>query len=128
MNEAMDELMRVPEAWAHTHKYDTSDREFEARMVRACTTCRDRQEDAIAEGRVCESHPGALYEEATAASPAWCEVCEDEQKVLDARAQRYIERTQLDEIRSGQAPLPAHLVALARQAYIDGARENRRAS
>ena len=126
--EMFEALQRVPATWAHNHRYDTSEREFDANFANVCQTCEERMEDAILEGRACVKHPGALFEKATKEQPSWCELCEDEQKLLAARAQRYVDRLQRETIQHGEAPLPAHMVALARKVYIDSGRENGRIS
>ncbi len=120
-------LSRVPAIWSHQHWTDESKYEFDVSFMGCCETCRDRFEYAVDEGRACEMHPGALCNPETKKTPFWCEICEDEEKRIRARAEQYIANLQLEQIREGDMPLPAPMVAIAKRAYIDAMHEFKKA-
>lgn len=81
MNEmTIDELTKVvsdtTRIWAHSHKWDTSPREYEVEFVGVCEICRDRFDEAVERGEHCLKHPFSYFEKATADHPRYCEGCE----------------------------------------------------
>ena len=124
MSEIFAQLSRNIAGWSHRHQSGESRFEYEARFIGCCDTCRRRAEDAVEAGKTCAKHPGTLFEPATAKTPAWCELCEIEELDFKRRAERYVQRLQLEQVAADEPLLPNHMVQVVMRAYIDSAREN----
>lgn len=63
-------------AWAHTHKWDRSEMDFDMDMVSSCETCTTRHEEAVDRGELCAKHPMAYFEKGRNGNADLCEGCD----------------------------------------------------